>query len=164
MALTSAQLQTLKAAINAETDPIFVQYRTDGNNGGMAAFYNENTSPAFIVYKSVVTTDQVGKAVNYIAVEAMTDANRTRITTFYAMNPEQFEPRSDVRTFWSNTFSGALGGQGQASRDALDALWRRTATKGEKLFATGTGTTASPAALGWEGTITSDDIRLAREA
>ncbi len=160
--LNSAQLQTLKAAILAETDPTFVTYRTNGQTNQMAAWYN--VASTFIAWRKSVQTAEVGKAVNYIAVEAMTDANRTRITTFYAMNPATFEPRSDIRTFWDNTFSGALGGQGQATRDALAALWRRAATRGEKLYATGTGTTADPGTLVFEGSITDRDISAALEA
>jgi hypothetical protein len=95
----------------------------------------------------------------------MTDANRSRITTFYTMNPVQFDPsRSDVRSYWANTFSGALGGQGQATRDALEALWRRLASRAEKALATGTGSTATPASLGFEGAISIADAAAIRTA
>ena len=156
MALTEAQLPALKAAIQAETDPEFVGYRTAGATGAMAQWLNEAST--FIVWRASVATSEVGKAVNYIAVEAMTDANRNRINTFYGMNPQSFEPRADVRTYWDNTFSGALGGQGQATRDALAALWRRAATRGEKIYATGTGTTASPGTLVVEGNISEYEV------
>jgi hypothetical protein len=159
--MTPAQLQTLRTAIDAETDPAFVTARTLGQTSLMAGFYNSGS--AFVVWKATVQTAEVGKAVNYIAVEAMTDANRNRINTFYGMNPAQFEPRSDVRTYWDNTFSGALGGQGQATRDALSALWRRAATRGEALYATGTGTTATPGVLVFEGTISDANIGAALE-
>lgn len=162
--LTTAQLQTLRTAILAETDPAFVQYRNNGQTTLMAGWFNEAANPAFIVWRRSVNTNEVGNAVNYIAVEAMTDANRGRITTFYAMNPVSFEPRADIRTYWENTFSGALGGQGQATRDALAALWRRTATRGERLFATGTGTTLSPGALVFEGSINDTHISQALSA
>ena len=156
MALTTQQLQTLKAAIMAETDPEFVGYRDAGATGAMAQWFNGAST--FIVWRTRVQTAEVGSAVNYIAVEAMTDANRNRINTFYAMNPVSFEPRSDIRTYWDNTFSGALGGQGQATRDALTALWRRAATRGEKVYATGTGTTLSPGTLVFEGRISENDV------
>jgi hypothetical protein len=162
--LTNPQLLTLKDAILGETDPTFVGYRNATDRPSMASWFNADSSPAFIVTRSVVTTAEVGKAVNYIAVEAMTDANRTRITTFYAMNPVSFQPRADIQTYWDNTFSGALGGQGQATRDALQALWKRTARRIEKLFATGTGTTLSPGTLVFEGTIDSGHIGEALEA
>ncbi len=154
--LTDAQLTTLAAAIAAETDPEFVGYRTAGATGAMAEWYNQPGT--FIVYRKTVMTDEVGSAVNYIAVEAMTDANRGRINTFYGMNPQEFEPRSDVRTYWENTFSGTLGGEGANTRAALQALWRRAATRGERIYATGTGTTVAPGTLAWEGNITNEDV------
>jgi hypothetical protein len=163
--LTNAQLLTLKAAILAETDPTFVGYRNANDKVSMAnLWFNADSSPAFIVTRSLVNTTEVGKAVNYIAVEAMTDANRARITTFYAMNPVSFQPRADVQTYWNNTFSGALGGEGQATRDALLALWKRTARRIERLYATGTGTTLSPGTLVFEGTIDGGHIGEALEA
>lgn len=157
--LTSPQVATLKAALLAETDPTFVLYRTRGQNTLMAAWLNGPAAPTFIVFKRRVTTTEVGAAVSYIAVEAMTDADRGKITTFYSMNPSVFDPsRADVRTYWANTFAGALGGQGQASRDALDALWRRQATELEVVFATGTGSTLSPGTLVVEGPITDTEV------
>lgn len=159
MPLTNAQYTTLKTDILA--DPVLSVLAANGAVGQISAAYNTVVSPPFVVFKSNVTTDEVGKAVNYIAVEAMTTANQDRIKTFYQMNPVQFEPRLDIRTFWTNTFSGALGGQGQATRDALEALWRRNATRAEKLFATGTGTTGSPATLTFEGTISDGDVETA---
>lgn len=159
--LTTPQLLTLKTAILAETDAEFVTYRANGQNTLMAQWFNATASPAFVVWRKRVSTAEIGKTVNYIAVEAMTTANQDRIKTFYAMNPLEFAPRSDVRSFWANTFSGALGGQGQATRDALEALWRRNATRAEKLFALGTGTTLAPADLVFEGQVVDLDIAAA---
>jgi hypothetical protein len=162
MPLTTAQLTTLKAAIAAETDPAFVVARTNGQTSLMAGFFNADST--FIVWRKSVQTAMIGATVNYVAVESMTDINRAKIQPFYTLNPVQFEPTADKRTYWDNTFSGALGGQGQATRDALAALWRRAATRGEKLFATGTGSTASPGTLVFEGTISDADISAALEA
>lgn len=157
MALTQAQLPTLRAAILAETGPTFVAYREAGAVGAMAAFYNE--ASAFVVYKSSIQTAEVGKTVNYDAVAAMTATNLARIDTFQVLNPESFDPsRSDIRSYFANTFSGALGGQGEATRTALEALWRRFAKRGERLLATGTGTTLAPGALVFEGDIAESDV------
>jgi hypothetical protein len=160
--LTTAQLQALKAAIDA--DPVLSAQPLNSDGAFfIAAELNKEAAPAFIVWRKSVETAEVGNTVNYIAVEAMTDGNRNRIKTFYSMNPESFSPsRPDIRTYWANTFSGALGGQGAATRDALEALWRRNATRAEKALATGTGTTASPALLNWEGALTYFDVIGAR--
>jgi hypothetical protein len=78
------------------------------------------------------------------------------------LNPENFEPTADVESYWDTTFGGALGGQGQATRDALVALWRRAATRGEALYATGTGTAIAPGTLVYEGSISPTDVTSAR--
>lgn len=160
MELTLSQLQTLKTAILAETDPNFVFARDNGQTGVMADFYNQPST--FVVYKSSETVAAVGQAVNYVAFEALTTANLEKINTFTRLNMNTFLPsRADVRSFWANVFSGALGGQGQATRDALEALWRRFAKRGERLYATGTGTTLAPGALALEGNVTDQNISAA---
>ena len=162
MQLTTAQLQTLKTAILAETDPAFVTARTNGQTSLMSDFYN--TDSTFVVYKTSETLAAIGKTINYVAFEALVTSNLEKLNTFQALNPVSITPtRLDVRTFFANVFSGALGGQGQATRDALEALWRRFATKGEKLYATGTGTTLAPGALVFEGSITDANINAAME-
>jgi hypothetical protein len=45
MALTPAQIQTLKAAILAETNATFVEFRTAGATGAMAEWYNVAINP-----------------------------------------------------------------------------------------------------------------------
>lgn len=162
MALTNSQLQTLKTFI-LNTPELAALPNTNDSAYAIIEYMNKLVSPDFIVWKTFVSLADVGKTVNYIAVEAMTDANRGRINTFYYMNPNGFNPsKEDIRAYWSNTFSGTLGGQGQATRDALEALWKRKATVAEKLFATGTGTTLSPATLSFEGFITFNDVTNAR--
>lgn len=158
--MTPEQLQTLKAAILAETDPTFVGYRTNGQNTLMADWFNQPST--FVVYKTSETVAEVGRVVNYVAFEALTTANLEKINTFTRLNMQTFPPsKSDVRSFWANVFSGALGGFGQATRDALEALWRRPATRAERIFATGTGTTLAPGALVFEGAISDAHIQQA---
>jgi len=162
--LTTAQLQALKAAIDA--DPVLSAQPLNSDGAFfIAAELNKEAAPAFIVWRKSVDTAEVGNTVNYIAVEAMTDANRNRINTFYSMNPESFSPsRPDIRTYWANTFSGALGGQGATTRDALETLWRRNATRAEQILATGTGTYQSPALMGFEGFLSYQEVEKARNS
>jgi len=158
--LTDAQLQMLATHIKANTEPNVVAALAIRNDTELARLYNLLSE--LIVWRKTVSTFEVGNAVNYVAVEAMTDINRTKVTTFYAMNPTSFDPsRSDIRTYWSNTFGGALGGQGQSTRDALEALWRRAATVFESVFATGTGNQANPASLVVEGQIGVNELSTA---
>lgn len=154
--LTTAQLQTLKAAIAAETNPEFVALRSAGATGAMADFYNADST--LIVRRTRVESAEVGPILNYVAVSNLTTANRDRATTFLTLNQSGFSPTSDVETYWDTTFGGALGGEGANTRAALLALWRRPATRGEALFATGAGTTANPGTLVFEGYISNTDI------
>jgi hypothetical protein len=157
--LTPAQLQTLRTAIDAETDPAFVTARTLGQTPTMTAWFN--AASTFVVRRKRVQSSEIGPVLNYVAVSNLTTGNRDRATTFLMLNPENFEPTADVESYWDSTFSGALGGQGQATRDALVALWRRAATRGEALYATGTGTAIAPGVLVFEGTISDADISAA---
>ncbi len=158
--MTPAQLQTLKTYILSQPDLASQPATLDGAYE-IARLLNLPSST--IVWKKSVLSEEVGKTVSYVAVAAMTTANLDRIRSFMTLNPEEFDPsRADIRTFWSDTFSGALGGQGQATRDALEALWKRTATRFESVYAAGTGTTVSPATLVLEGPVSPDAVQQAR--
>lgn len=154
--MTPAQLTTLKAAIAAETDPAFVALRTSGATGAMADWYN--IASTFVVRKRSVNTSSIGPVLNYVAVSNLTTINRDRATTFIILNPVSFVPTADIEAYFDTTFNGTLGGEGANTRAALQALWRRLATRGERLFATGTGTTVAPGVLVFEGAVTNDDI------
>lgn len=160
--LTNAQLTTLRACINAVPEWAALPNNSD-TASTIAAGWNQTANPAWIVWRKNLPTLEIGLVVNYVAVAAMTTANLDRVKTFYVMNPVTFDPaRSDIRTYLADTFSGALGGQGQATRDALEAMYRRSATSGEKCLSTGTGTTVSPATMGYEGAITYQQVEAAR--
>ena len=158
--LTPAQLTALRTSILASEFAAQCQPFGDGPTN-IAAAYNLPASPAFIVRRSTVQTRDIGPVLNYVALANLTTANRDRATTFVILNPDNFTPTADVEAYWADAFSGALGGQGQATRDALSALWRRNVTRFERVFAAGTGTTASPGALVVEGALTADVVRQA---
>ena len=65
---------------------------------------------------------------------------------------------ADFRAGMDNIFSGAGG---VITRAQLLALYKRTALRGEKLYATGTGSDAVPGLLTYEGPILNTDIVLA---
>lgn len=157
--LSQSNKTALKAAFLADA-PTVVQINT-GQYGAVANIWNAAFSPDYWVFKELVDTASIGLVVNYIAVEAMTTANHDKVKTFYQMNPISFTPRSDIKSFFDNTFSGALASQGAASRAALDLLWRKLATRAERVCATtpGTGTTADPATLTFSGELDADDVQ-----
>ncbi len=159
-ALTNAQLLVLKAAIAAETTPAFVAFRQAGDKGSMAAWYN-GSHPTFIVWKGSVTIRETGQAFNGSEWAGMTSANHTRLQTVaqYLMTYSPAVP--GTRAMFDDIWSGAGG---TSTRAALLVLWKRPARQVEKLYASGTGSDASPATLVFEGAITSSDINDALEA
>lgn len=156
MTLTTSQLLLLKAAIAAETDPTFVTYRTNGQPNQMAAFFNQSST--FVVYKKRVELPDVGMAFDAAALDAMTSGNSQKLSTFKDWLTYVVPERADHQAYFNGIFSGTGGA---TTRTSLDALWRRFATRVEKLFATGTGTTLVPGSLVWEGNIYDTDIQLA---
>lgn len=159
MALTAAQLQTLKAAIAA--DPTLNSYpnTTDGAYD-MSVYLQTATSPAFIVWRSTVGITETGKQFNGTEWAGMTSANHTRLQTVAQWLTDGYNAAlADVRAMFNDIWSGAGG---TTTRANLLALWKRTANKGEKIFATGTGSDASPATLVVEGRIDPSDIQVAR--
>lgn len=142
MQLTTAQLQTLKTSINANTDPTFVGYRNSGNAGAMAGWYNVNST--FVVWKWSVTIIQTGEAFNGTEWAGKTSADIERLTCV-ATYLSQYNPSDDdIRAMFNDIWSGAGG---TITRANLLALWKRFALKGEQLYCTGTGTDAVPGTL-----------------
>jgi hypothetical protein len=161
MALTTAQLQTLKAAIVA--DPILnaLPNNSDGHFA-IAAAMNLAASPAFIVWRTLVTLSAVGDNIIGSELAGLTSINLTRLQTILQLSPGGLNPSlADRRAFFDDVFSGA-GGAG--TRAKLLILWKRSATRAEKLFAVGTGSDATPASLVFEGSLNTADIEAARQA
>lgn len=161
MSLTAAQLATLKTYINSV--PSWASLPNDSTAAlFIAGELNKPAAPAFVVWRRNIATAEIGPVLNYQAVAASTTANRDRATTFVALNPNSFNASADIASYWDTTFSGALDGQGVATRAALQALWRRSASAAEKALATGTGTDAAPATLVFEGMIDYATVQAAR--
>ena len=156
--LTTEQLAVFKTALAAETDPELVGYRTNGQTGLIAEWYNKPAIPDHIVWKRQVTSEEVGTAFDAAALDAMTAGNADKLANFRAWNEQVFPERTDHRAFFSGVFSVASGATTRAN---LDVLWRRPATNIEKLYTTGLATTASPAVLGFDGALTEFDVLAA---
>ena len=165
--LTTAQLQTLKSHITASGDLNSQPAGSDGNTE-IARLMNLAASPAFWVWRTSVTeaeytrdTSPDGTTWSWPAYIARSQGERdawARIVTGDAgANPSL----ANVRQGFADIFSGATA-PAPAQRTHLTAMSRRQATRAEKLFATGTGSTASPAVMGYEGTITASDVDSAR--
>lgn len=155
MHLTPAQKTTLRADIIAKQaagQPLFGVT----NDVAIAAHYNGLAAPAFVLWKSAVSTREVGEAMNSGEVAGLTTANSTRLQVMQAYSAGTFNPgRTDMRAGFDSVFSGAGG---TLTRPALLTLYKRSARVVEKLFATGTGSDAAPAIIVVEGEVTPQEI------
>ena len=174
--LPDALLPTLKAAINAETDPTFVGYRTSGSTGLMADWYKGAST--FIVWRSTTPTNDIGAAITWANFTPSDAPDSTQIWTNRALacQGKQFNLQNlllaaagsaatglpNIRAGLTDLLQNIPAGTGGA---LLGAGWSnvksaisRAANRGEKVFATGTGTSGSPGDLGWEGEISDSDV------
>jgi hypothetical protein len=168
VALTTAQLQPLKAAIDADPELSALPLNDDAAFA-IAAAFNLAAAPDYWVWKSSVPK---GELVNGVGPEGTTfnwtgngfitrsvgeqTAWRELFNGTNTVNPSQ----ANVRQAFADIFSGT--GNAAANRTHLLAMARRKATRAEKLFATGTGSTASPAVMGFEGSVSYQDVTSAR--
>lgn len=165
MAITNpAQLDTLKAAINAETDSEFVGYRTAGSTGQMAEWLSLVASPTYYVRRSTLSRHEILTGTSddnttfawagaaYIGrTQGERDAFREMFNSTGQVDPWL----ATIQAAFNDIFSGA-GGAG--NRTHITAMSRRPARRIEKIFATGAGTKASPSVMGYEGLCSSDDV------
>lgn len=159
--LTTAQLQTLKAAILAETDAGFVQARTLGQTPLMTEFYNQPST--FVVWRTSVTRQEIqdDPGFNFTQVDNLSTGSKYRIWDWMFDNPNKTinATKQNIRDGIAATWTG--NAQLLAIQAIVLAVCKRFAKRGEKLYATGAGTTGAPGALVFEGDITDSDIGAA---
>jgi hypothetical protein len=142
MPLSTAQLTTLKAHIDASGDLNTLPDDSDGN-AEVARLLNLPASPAWTVWKKLVSVNDVGNAFNATELAGLTSLNTQRLQNLAAWLAAGVNPSlAPVRQFFDDVFSGAGGTN---TRAALLALWKEAATRAQKLFSTGTGSSGSPA-------------------
>jgi hypothetical protein len=184
--LTPAQLQTLKTSVASASDvvtaaggPACTNYvgqainalaNATDPNACVAAMYNLAASPDFWVWRTSVTKDEL---VGSVSVDGTTfswtgtgyitrsqgerDAFNTMFSSAGIVNPSL----SNVRQAWTDIFSGATA-PAPANRTHLSTVSRRKAIRFERLYATGTGSTASPGTMVIEGQVSGQTIETAR--
>lgn len=163
---TIQQLQALKTDILANSDTAALIAGTNPDNSDqnqkVADLYN-TVVPSFILWKSMVTIREIGQAFDPAELAARVSADQQRLQTLAMYFASGVNPSlAGIRAFFDDIFSGAGGITTRTIN--LPALWRRSALRGEKLFATGTGNTATPATLVTEGKLTNQDIANSRNS
>jgi hypothetical protein len=156
--LTTEQKATLKAAILA--DPVLAAFpmNTDGAFG-IAAALNVQTADFFVWKTSVPTNEIQFNGFDWTRVDNLT-IGKARIWEWMAsigqINPAQANVRAGILAVFGT--AGDL-----AMRTAIFGHCQRLATRVEKLFATGTGTTTTeqgtgPAIMSYEGQISYAEV------
>jgi hypothetical protein len=157
MALTTAQMQALKAEIIA--DPV-LNAAPNNSDGSffIAAELNKLASPAFIVWRTDIPTKDIKKAIVWTEYIGRSQGERD---AFVLINSNGIVNAADanVRQGFNDIFSGPSG---VATRTNLSAMAKRSATRAEKVLATGTGTDATPATMGFEGRLSFQDVDQVR--
>lgn len=182
--LTSQQLATIKAYIDATPELAAKPLNSDGNFD-IAQALNQLAAPAFVVWNEAAPLDAVQEAVKWASLTPTDapDGTQTWGNRSLACQGKQFNLQM-ILTRPSGTLRGDLVRVRDGLQDALsgvpsgisgaavDAGWlgatgvrvalQRSAKVAEKVLATGTGTQGSPANLTFIGDITPDEVGLAR--
>jgi hypothetical protein len=158
MPLTSEQRTTLRNDILA--DPALAALPASADNAdAIATAYKVTVTPAFIVWRSDVKASEIGDAWVGTDIDGMSALNMQRLQLLLGSSPQGvFDMRRiDRRAGFENPFGTNVS---NASRVAMRASWKRSANRLEKLFATGTGSDASPATMVVEGSVSYQEIQL----
>jgi hypothetical protein len=186
--LKPEQLTTLKAAILAETDVTFAEFRSQGATGAMAEWFNVAAAPAHVVWATNAPVNGIQDAIDYSAYTPNGAVDGTVVVTNRllaaqtqqinlqlmlqgrdSLNASPNRVRAALLDATTNIPTGANGAlQSAAGVDGarvMNAL-TRLATRGEKLFTTAPVLTGTVSAnkLVFEGGITNTDVVLALEA
>jgi hypothetical protein len=167
MALTTQQLTLLKADIAAH--PVYGALPHTGENAyTIAAGYNALAEPDFWVWRTMLSeqeiyeaTSSAGTTWSWATYKAQSLQDRDAWERMMA--PGQVNPSlAQTRAGWDTIF-GTQGASLQQINFLL-ALGREKASQAEKLLivpSSGTGTTASPAVMGFQGQLTGSDVEQA---
>lgn len=158
--LTTQQAATLAADIAA--DPAFVGLPQNSDGAfAIAAAYNQLASPAFIVWKTSVSQDEIMQnGFDWVQVDNLS-VGKSRIWEWLfanserAINPSKPNVRAGIAECWKGT--AAL----LAVQAVVLGHCKRSATRIEKLLASGAGTDATPATMTFSGDVSYSDVQQA---
>ena len=157
--LTTTQLTTLKNDILG--DPVLNAFpNTPDGNFEIAKAYNLPASPAFRVWRTDVPTKEVKLGVVWTEYIGRSQGERDAFE-FMLSNGTINAADANIRQGIQDIFSGPSGASTRAN---LVAIAKRDARRAEKLFATGTGTDASPGTMTFEGSLSFQDVEAARNS
>lgn len=148
------QFSTLKTAI--ETDVTMGPLAASKQFGRIRRIINQN-EPTFIVWRDDVNVNEFIVAASFdpTAVGPLSAAQYRMWETFMALGTIDMG-RQNMRQLIN-----AIFGNASVNELSMLATGKRSATTAEKIFATGTGTDASPAKLNFTGDLSLEEIEQA---
>jgi hypothetical protein len=153
MPLTTAQILLVRNDVIANPDLNAFPRSGDGYVG-MATLYNLPAFPNWTVWKTSVTLAALGDAIDATELVGLTTGKLTQLQVLLGFGP--INPSLTNRRAALDQIFSASGGT--LTRPALLALYKRLATRIEKLLSTGTGSDVVPATLGFEGLLQAADL------
>lgn len=156
--LTPAQRTTLKADILA--DPTLAAMAASGTmSEDMARIYNQPADPSWIVWRTLVEVEEIMRnGMDWTRVDNLT-VGKARIWDWMSrlgwFDPSKPNIRAGIDAAWVGTSADL------AVRATVYTHCKRSATRAEKLFSTGTGTTEAPATMSFEGLLVYSDVEAA---
>lgn len=159
--MSPEQLLVLKAAIAA--DPILSAY-PPGSDGAwaIALLLNQPSSPDVVVWRTSMAVDEVMRnGMDWTRVDNLS-VGKARIwdwmTNLGTFNPAKANVRAGIDATWVGTAADL------AVRASVYTHCKRSATRGEAMFAVGSGTDASPSTMAVEGNFNWQMVEEARTA
>lgn len=160
MTLTPVQLTALKTDI--ASDSTLAAWAATGRMAEEIAYeYNKLAAPTWVVWRSSVNAAEWREAIigggGASQLDALTASKRDSLlwAVSETLNPANVNVRTALDDFC---------GSQNTLKAAVSAAQKRNANRAEKLFSTGTGSTASPATLTHEGPLTYQDIEAALQS
>lgn len=158
--MTPAQLATLKTAVLADAVLAALPATADSAYA-IADAMNAEAAPVYVVWRTSVPIEEImANGFVWTEIDALS-AGKARIWQWMsqlgAINPSKGNVRQGLRDCFESAAPGTFGDR-LAGTGGLQPHLRRNATRGEKLYATGTGSASGPALLGYEGRISPQDV------
>lgn len=158
--MNDAQQQTLAAAIRASSDPAVVAALAIRDDMTLTNWCN--SASTFVVWKTRAAQDELMQlsGFDWVQIDNLT-TGQARIWEWLfannerAINPSKAQIRAGIGECWKGTAGKVAVGT------AVLAGCKRFATMVEKLFATGTGTDATPGALTFDGSVGLTEVSIA---
>lgn len=146
MNLTPAQATTVRNWLVANASALSSQLSQPGGGATVAAALNQQAPGPFVVWRTDIRASQVVAAITGSEFVALTAIKQNGLMLL--ITPGIIDASSaNIRADFSAIFAAGT------SLTALTALSKRNATYIERILATGTGTTASPGTMTFQGSL-----------